>query len=159
VVRDQKVVQNFQTPSLEDIPVISRADVERLEATADPGAWTRNGMDYVVLRTLGRRTGKETKVALPVWYDADDHRIVVASFAGAPRHPDWYLNLADRERNPEVLCKVAGRAYWSAQEILTGDDYRTVWDQLTADRAWYLDYQARTDRQIPLVRLPETRPA
>ena len=87
--------------------------------------------------------------------DRDGQRIVVASFAGATNHPDWYLNLADRERNPEVLCKVAAGAYWSAQEILDGDDYATCWAQLTADRAWYNDYQAKTQRRIPLVRLPE----
>ena len=46
-----------------------------------------------------------------------------------------------------------------ANDALEGDEYRRIWDLLTADRAWYNDYQAKTDRQIPLVRLPETRPA
>ena len=30
---------------------------------------------------------------------------------------------------------------------------------LVEDRAWYADYQKRTDRTIPLVRLEESRPA
>ena len=159
MAEDQKVVQDWETPSLEEIPVISRHDVARLEATGDPAEWTRGGMAYVVLRTLGRRSGNETKAALPVWLDSNGHRIVVASFAGATNHPDWYLNLADRDRNPEVLCKVEGKTYWSTPEILDGDEHATAWAQLTADRAWYNDYQAKTARRIPLVRLPESRPA
>jgi hypothetical protein len=52
-----------------------------------------------------------------------------------------------------------GSAFWSEPEILDGDEYDRVWELLTADRAWYDNYQAKTDRRIPLVRLPETRPA
>jgi deazaflavin-dependent oxidoreductase (nitroreductase family) len=85
---------------------------------------------------------------------------VVASFAGATGHPSWYLNLSDRTANPEVLCRMqGGRAYWSQPEILEGDEYDRIWSLLNADRAWYDTYQAKTSRQIPLVRLPETRPA
>ena len=35
----------------------------------------------------------------------------------------------------------------------------TTWQGLTVDRPWYDDYQSRTDRRIPLVRLVELRPA
>ena len=94
-----------------------------------------------------------------VWRDTQGRRIVVASFAGAAGHPAWYLNLADRDANPEVLVKHQGGAYWSVPDILEGDEYEQTWALLTADRAWYDDYQAKTDRRIPLVALPETRPA
>jgi F420H(2)-dependent quinone reductase len=55
--------------------------------------------------------------------------------------------------------KHQGGAYWSVPVILEGDEYDQTWAHLTADRAWYDDYQAKTDRRIPLVALPETRPA
>jgi len=155
----QKVIQDWETPSLEEIPVISRGHVAYMESTNDPAAWTQGGMTHVVLRTIGRRSGKEYKVALPVWLDEQGRRIVVASYAGAPQHPDWYLNLTDRRANPEVLCRVHDHAYWSDQQILDGEEYTRIWELLTADRAWYRDYQARTSRRIPLVALPETRPA
>jgi F420H(2)-dependent quinone reductase len=44
-------------------------------------------------------------------------------------------------------------------EIPEGDERARLWELLVADRAWYDNYQARTDRTIPMVRLPETRPA
>ena len=159
MTESQKVIQEWETPSLEDIPVISRADVEALESTTDDAMWARGGMHHVVLRTIGRQSGKEHKVAIPIWRDPDGERIVVASFAGAPNHPSWYVNLADRSANPEVHVRTQGGEYWSVPDILEGDEYDRIWGLLAADRAWYDDYQAKTSRRIPLVRLPETRRA
>lgn len=159
MTESQKVIQEWETPSLEEIPVISRAHVEAMEATTDPAVWVQGGMTHVVIRTVGRKSGKEHKVALPIWRDPEGRPIVVGSFAGAPGHPSWFINLRDRKANPEVLCRMHDHAYWSVPDILDGDEYQRIWDLLVADRAWYVDYQAKTERRIALVGLPETRPA
>lgn len=156
---DQRVEQQWETPSLDEIPVISRGHVQAMESSDADEVWQVAGMHHVVLRTVGRKSGNEHKVALPTWRDPDGHRIVAGSFAGATKHPSWFVNLRDRDANPEVLCRVQGGQYWSVPEILEGEEYDRVWQLFTADRAWYNDYQAKTDRRIPLVRLPETRPA
>jgi deazaflavin-dependent oxidoreductase (nitroreductase family) len=158
MTQSQKVEQAWETPSLEEIPKITKMHVQALESMRGDEVWVQAGMHHVTVQTVGRKSGKVHKVALPIWRDANGHRIVVASFAGAKGHPSWYLNLRDREANPEVLCGAQAGEYWSVPEILHGDDYAETWAQLTADRAWYDDYQAKTDRRIPLVRLPETRP-
>ena len=155
---DQHVEQAWETPSLEEIPVITKAHVEGLESTDDDAAWILAGMHHVVITTLGRKSGTAHKVALPFWRDPDGVRVVVASFAGAPQHPAWYLNLADRSANPEVRCRVQHGEFSSVPDILEGDEHARIWALLAADRAWYDDYQAKTERTIPLVRLPETRP-
>lgn len=159
MTESQKVEQEWETPSYEEIPVISRAHVQAMESSSDPAVWVQAGMHHVLLRTIGRKSGTEHKVALPTWRDKNGHRVVVASYAGATKNPSWFVNLADRTANPEVLCRVQDGSYWSVAEVLEGDDYDTTWSQLVADRAWYNDYQARTERRIPLVRLPESRPA
>jgi deazaflavin-dependent oxidoreductase (nitroreductase family) len=158
VTDSQKLEQTWETPSLEEIPVISRGHVKALEASDEDAIWIPSGQVLVMVHTVGRKSGNEHTVPLPVWRDAGGHRIVVASFAGAQHHPSWFLNLRDR-KDPEVLVQFQHGKYWSVPEILEGEDYERVWAQLTADRAWYNDYQAKTDRRIPLVRLPETRPA
>lgn len=155
----QKVEQAWETPSHDEIPKISKMHVQALETMQIDDVWIQAGMHHVLLQVTGRKSGNVQKVALPTWNDPNGHRIVVASFAGAVAHPAWYVNLRDREANPEVLCTVQHGTFWSVPEILHGDDYTTTWQLLTEDRAWYNDYQARTDRRIPLVRLPETRPA
>lgn len=149
----------FVEPPREEIPGISRNHVAFMESTDDDQAWVLAGMHHVVLRTVGRRTGTEHKVALPFWRDADGNRVVVGSFSGAPQHPSWYLNLADRAANPEVLVRVQGGSFWADAQVLEGAEYERAWAGVTADRPWYNDYQSRTDRRIPLVRLVERRPA
>jgi deazaflavin-dependent oxidoreductase (nitroreductase family) len=149
----------FDRPPREEIPVISRAHVAAQESSDDDLVWVAAGMHHVIIVTTGRRSGRGHKVTVPYWVDPNGHRVVVASFAGSPQHPAWYLNLSDRSTNPEVLCQVQGGQYRSQPEILDGDDYVTTWAALTADRPFYNDYQAETKRRIPLVRLVENRPA
>jgi deazaflavin-dependent oxidoreductase (nitroreductase family) len=149
----------FVEPPRETIPGISRRHVATLEVSDADADWVRGNQHLIVLRTLGRKSAKEHKVALPYWLDPDGHRILVASFAGAPRHPHWYLNLADRTANPEVLVRAQKGSFWAEAQVLEGEDYDRTWAALTADRAHYIDYQTRTDRKIPLVRLIERRSA
>jgi len=150
----QKVDQVWETPSHDEIVELTKAHVGAMEIMGEDVVWVQAGMHHVLLHTVGRKSGNEHKVALPFWRDADGHRIVVASFAGAKAHPSWFFNL---ETTPRVRVKSQTNEFWSEAEVLHSDDRATVWAGLTADRAWYVDYQARTDRQIPLVRLPETQ--
>ncbi len=156
---DQKVEQAWETPSHDEIPQISKMHVQAMESTDDDAVWVQAGMHHVLIRTIGRKSGNEHKIALPFWRDPDGVRVVVASFAGAEAHPAWFLNLRDRDANPEVLVRVQGGQFWSVPDILEqGEERDRLWALLLEDRAWYADYQTRTERTIPLVRLPETRP-
>ncbi len=149
----------FVEPPLDQIPAISKMHVEAMEQSDDDMIWKAAGMEHVLVRTVGRKTGVEHKVALPFWRDPEGRRVVVASFAGAPQHPAWYLNLADRAANPEVLVRVQGGSFWAEVEILEGDEYDRIWELLTSDRAYYNDYKTRTERRLPLVRFVELRAA
>lgn len=151
--------ESFREPSREDIVRISHQHVAAMESSADSAIWVLAGMHHVLLHTVGRRSGNLHKVALPYWLDGDGHRIVVASFAGAPQDPAWFSNLSDRVVNPEVLVVVQDGRFWADPQILDGADYDLTWAQLTADRPYYNDYRSRTDRRIPLVRLVPIRAA
>lgn len=111
------------------------------------------GMRNVMLTTVGRRSGREHTVVLPYWLDADGSRIVVASYLGGPHHPAWYHNLADRQANPDVTVQDGRERFRARADVLSGDERSRVWADLIADRPFYADYQAKTDRLIPLVRL------
>ena len=155
---DQHVNMDWETPSEAEIPQISKGHVAAMESSDDDAVWQVAGMHHVVITTVGRKSGKEHKVALPFWRDPEGRPVVVASFAGAKQHPSWYLNLSDRNANPELKCRVQGRQFWADAEVLEGDERARIWKLLNEDRAWYDNYQAKTDRQIPLVRLIEKRP-
>lgn len=136
-----------------------REHVAAMKQTDDEAAWIRAGMHHMILRTIGRRSGEERKAALPYWEDADARLILVASYSGAPKNPAWFTNLEDRKANPELRCRTRERSFWAEAEILDGEEYTSVWDALTTDRPFYRDYQALTERRIPLVGLRETRSA
>ena len=152
---DQRVSQPFDTPPRDSLPALSATHVEAMEQSQDDSAWITLNMHYVVLRTVGRRSGKEHKVALPFWRDPDGHRIVMGSYAASPTHPAWYLNLADRDANPDVHVRVQTGEYRCVPEILEGDEHARMWALLLEDRPFYADYQRQIERKIPMVRLRE----
>lgn len=148
----------FVTPPRSEIPGISRMHVTAMLASNEGQAWGDPWMRNLVLRTVGRRSGRQHDVALPYWEDDDDQRYVVASFAGAAHHPAWFLNLSDRSANREVWVKEQESTYWADAQVLDGEDHERIWEQLTLDRPYYNDYQAKCERRIPLIRLVPTRP-
>ena len=157
---DQKADRPGDPPPPEQIVAFSKIHVERMESSDSDDAWIIGGMPNVMLRTIGRRTGREHKVALPAWFDPEGVRVIVASFAGADHHPSWFVNLADRDANPEVLVRTQHGSFWSVPDILDTEARRDrLWTLLLEDWHWYGEYQAKTTRTIPLVRLPESRTA
>ena len=158
MAREPQPNEPFEEPPFEQIPEISRIHAQAMESMDDDIVWQGAGMHQVIIYTIGRKSGNEHKVVVPVWFDDDGHRIVVASYAGAPRHPHWYVNLCDKDANPEVRVRAQDHEFWADAYVLEGEDYAGTWDALTTDRAYYRDYQTRTPRRIPLVRLVEIRP-
>jgi deazaflavin-dependent oxidoreductase (nitroreductase family) len=126
-----------------------------METSHAEEVWGAIGNELLLLRTLGRRTGREHKVALAFWRDRGGAPILVGSYAGAPMHPDWFLNLADRSANPTVVVRTRDRTYMAVPQLLEGAEYHDVWRQLTLDRPSYRNYAARTKRRFALIRLIE----
>ncbi|MFE3192538.1 nitroreductase/quinone reductase family protein [Nocardia sp. NPDC059240] len=145
----------FTEPERAKLIELGRKHVMGMEFTDMEEVWISSGMEHLLLQTVGRRSGKTHKVALPFWVDEAGHRIVVASFIGAPQHPAWYWNLTDTGANAEVRVKVRSASFRAQPEIIEEPEYERLWAALTTDRPFYQEYQSRTERRIPLVRLRE----
>ena len=104
---------------------------------------------FLVLQTTGRRSGQPRKTPLSYTKDGDTY-VVIASDGGSPRHPDWYLNL---EADPAAEIEVGGRRLRVQAATVAGDERDRLWRQAVGSYGGYAGYQARTDRQIPVVRL------
>ncbi len=107
-----------------------------------------SGMPVVKLTTTGRRSGqpRHTMLATPVH---DDRRIVlVASDGGAPHNPSWYLNL---RQDPRVTATLSGRDRSMVARTATPEEKAELWPQVVAAYRGYAGYQAKTERDIPLV--------
>lgn len=112
------------------------------------------GVRMLLLTTTGRKSGlKRTSPLLFIEDDHPDHPgalIVVGSKGGFPKHPAWYLNLT---ANPEVTVENRRAVLTMTAETVSDEDRARLWPQLVAAWSDYANYQKKTDRQIPVVRL------
>ena len=104
---------------------------------------------FLVLYTTGRRSGESRKTPLSYTTDGDAY-VVIASDGGSPRHPDWYLNL---QQDPRAEIDVGGRRHRVQATTVSGEERDRLWRRAVRSYAGYAGYQARTDREIPVVRL------
>ena len=107
------------------------------------------GMPALLLTTTGRKSGQPR--TWPLTYVRDGDRIVViASAAGLPEHPAWYLNL---RANPRVTVQLGQERREMNAETATGEERERLWAQISRDHPQYAGYQQKTTRQIPVVLL------
>jgi deazaflavin-dependent oxidoreductase (nitroreductase family) len=116
------------------------------EFRARHGRVSRPPFPILLLTTTGARTGRRTTV--PLGFGIDDGRVfVVASKAGAPRHPSWFHNL---RADPAVTVELGAESYSARAVITAGEErerlYRKVSDGTSA-------YEQNTDRVFPVILL------
>jgi deazaflavin-dependent oxidoreductase (nitroreductase family) len=105
------------------------------------------GVNTLLLTTRGRKTGKLRRTAL-IYGEDGDRYLVVASMGGAPKHPEWYLNLV---ANPEVKVQVGAEEFDAVASTVTGDQRSEHWKHMAEIWPDYDKYQKRTKRTIPVV--------
>ena len=117
------------------------------ESTGGVKGGTLMDKPVIILSTLGRHSGKVRKAPLMRVEDNGTYA-VVASMGGAEKHPVWYLNLT---ASSAVTLQDGANVYEMAAREVQGDEKARWW--ALAVEAWpaYVDYQAKTDRQIPVV--------
>lgn len=115
-----------------------------------------DGLDMLLLTVTGRRTGLPRTQPLPYFEDGS-RMLLVASFGGGDRHPDWFHNLVDR---PEVVVQVRRQRMLGIARKAEGPERDRLWAAITADHPRYLEYQQNTLREIPVVIVePQETPA
>lgn len=105
------------------------------------------GVNTLLLTTRGRKTGKLRRTAL-IYGEDGDRYLVVASMGGAPKHPEWYLNLT---ADPKVRVQVGKDEFDAVASTVAGDERSRIWKLMAEIWPDYDKYQKRTTRQIPVV--------
>ena len=113
--------------------------IEEFRANAGRVGGPFEGGTLLLLHTDGAKSG--THYTTPVVYLDDDGRyIIFASKAGAPSNPDVHIEVGDR------LVDV------TAEEI-TGAERDRIYERQVERMPQFADYQAQTERVIPIVAL------
>ena len=102
----------------------------------------------LLLTTTGRKSGKQLTLPLIYRPAADGGFCVIASKGGAPAHPAWYLNLM---ADPNVSVQVANDKFKAVARVAEGAEREQLWQAMVDYYAPYTDYQAATERQIPVL--------
>jgi deazaflavin-dependent oxidoreductase (nitroreductase family) len=105
------------------------------------------GTTILLLTTKGRSSGEERTTPLIHRTDAD-RWIVIASKGGAPDHPAWYRNL---QSDPEATIQVEADVVPVVATTAAGEERSRLWSLMTEVWPAYDEYQAKTDREIPVV--------
>ena len=106
-----------------------------------------NGAPTLILTTTGRRSGQLRRNALIYGQDGDRY-VVVGSKGGDDKHPMWYLNLLE---NPAVGVQVKGDRFQAKARTADPDEKNQLWPLMTSIWPDYDQYQAKTERELPVV--------
>ncbi|KUN94935.1 nitroreductase/quinone reductase family protein [Streptomyces caeruleatus] len=110
------------------------------------------GARLLLLTTTGARTGRPHTTPVGYLPDGGDRVLVIASAAGAPKHPAWFHNL---RANPRVTIESGAFTYEARAVVLDGEERdRAFARAVEADPGWAA-YQEKTERVIPVVALYE----
>ncbi|MFZ0160190.1 MAG: nitroreductase family deazaflavin-dependent oxidoreductase [Kineosporiaceae bacterium] len=127
-----------------------RDQIERYQASGGTEANTLRdtGIPIILITARGRRTGTLRTFAL-MRVEHDGEYALIASKGGAPEHPVWYHNLVAA---PDQVMIQDGPAPFDVHvREVDGAERATWWERAVAVFPTYAEYQAKTDRTIPVL--------
>ena len=106
------------------------------------------GQPVVLLHVRGAKSGIERSVPL-LATKTGDTVLLVASKAGARRHPAWFFNV---RASPDVEVTIDGGRRPMHARIAEGEEHERLWNVVCDNYTGYAKYQERAgDRVIPVV--------
>jgi F420H(2)-dependent quinone reductase len=126
-----------------------REQVAEYEASGGTRANTLRdtGIPVIVVTMRGKASGKVRKIAL-MRVEHDGHYALVASYGGRPDHPVWYGNLL---ADPNVTIQDGPSPHDFTVREVAGDERDAWWQRAVAVFPTYAEYQAKTERVIPVL--------
>lgn len=104
------------------------------------------GYPICIVGMTGRKSGERREVGL-IHLPDGENKYLVASQGGMDKHPVWYFNV---KANPNIDIMVGGDKRNFVARQLTPEEKRDCWPHLLSIYPDFDEYQARTDRDIPV---------
>ncbi len=133
-----------------DVTDFNTQVIEEFRANGGKVGGNFAGAPLVLMTTTGAKSGAERTT--PVVYFKDGDRVyVIASAAGADKHPAWYHNLS---ANPDLTVEIGEDKYRArATQVADESERAKLYAQAVAQMPGFGDYERKTSRVIPVVRL------
>lgn len=107
------------------------------------------GATLLLLTSVGARSG-QSRISPLACFTVDGRTIIVGSKAGSDTNPDWVHNL---RANPHAHIEIGIDSYDVVAHEITAADRDAVFARVVAASPGFGEYQAKTDRVIPLFEL------
>ena len=104
------------------------------------------GLPVIIVTNRGNKSGTIRKTPLMRVEHGGEYALV-ASKGGAPKHPVWYYNL---KANPRVTIQDGPEPFEADVRVVTADERAEWWERAVAAYPPYAEYQAKTEREIPV---------
>jgi F420H(2)-dependent quinone reductase len=129
-----------------------RSQVELYESSGGNEGTMLRDMPVIVVTSRGARSGKLRKNPL-MRVEHMGRYAAVASVGGAANNPLWYHNVV---ADPRVEVQDGPVKQDMVARELAGEEKAVWWERAVAAYPDYADYQANTDREIPVFVLEPT---
>jgi F420H(2)-dependent quinone reductase len=106
-----------------------------------------DGNPVLLLHHVGRRSGEERVTPLIFLADGED-LLIVGSMGGTPKNPAWFHNLTAQ---PETEVEIRGERRAVRARVADAEERARLWPRLVEQYPAFDTYQARTEREIPVV--------
>jgi deazaflavin-dependent oxidoreductase (nitroreductase family) len=127
-------------------PIFARVNVWIYRLTGGRLMNKFEGCEICLVKMTGARSGKQRWI--PVMYvPYKEGAAMVASLGGAPKSPTWYHNLV---AHPDIELRFRSSNKKLRARQVYGEEKAAVWPTCVEHYPPYADYQARTDREIPV---------
>jgi len=128
-----------------DVQAINRRVIEQFRAGGEIEGMHRERL--LLLTTVGAKSGQRRTT--PMMFHPDgDRLLVIASNIGAPKHPDWYLNLV---KTPRVTVEVGDETYEAVATPAAGEERDRLWAMIKENYPFFAEHEQKTTREIPVV--------
>jgi deazaflavin-dependent oxidoreductase (nitroreductase family) len=104
------------------------------------------GYPVCVVTTRGAKTAKIRRIAL-IHLPHGENKLLVASQGGMPNNPFWYHNII---AHPSIEIMVDGVEKTYTARRVSDEEKAALWPHLLSLYPDFDEYQARTDRNIPV---------
>ena len=111
------------------------------------GAGWKKPVPTLLLDHVGRKSGKAFTTPLLYLLDGPDV-VIVASQGGLPKNPQWYANLMAA---PDTRVQIKGEVRAVHARTAAATARAALWPKLVGIYADFENYQAWTEREIPVV--------
>ncbi len=105
------------------------------------------GAPLLILHSVGAKSGQERLSPL-LYRERGDDLVIFASYAGAPTNPAWFHNLV---ANPDVTVEVGGETRAVRARVADRPERDELYEWNKQDYDTFAEYEAKTDRVIPVV--------